>query len=292
MKQTDSKSLVVRLGERFGVDPEKLLDTLKATAFRQSDKAEITNEQMMALLAVSEQYNLNPFTKEIYAFPDKQGKGIIPVVGVDGWSRIVNANHQYDGVEFRYAETSTKMPGTEKPCPEWIDTIIYRKDRNRPTVIREYLDEVYRAPFNGKQGPWQTHPKRQLRHKGFIQCARIALGFVGIYDQDESERIIEGEFEAQSYELNEVGNDKPLQIDRQQLDPLLEKLIERAEQSNAWEAAHQYVRERFSGGQLEYATQFLREKEIDFMEPPQVNVGDYVADDESSTQETFEPVAS
>ena len=31
---------------------------------------------------------------------------------------------------------------------------------------------------------------RMLRHKALIQCARLAFGFTGIYDQDEAERII------------------------------------------------------------------------------------------------------
>ncbi|WP_032251724.1 recombinase RecT, partial [Escherichia coli] len=44
--------------------------------------------QFIALLIVANQYGLNPWTKEIYAFPDKQN-GIVPVVGVDGWSRII-----------------------------------------------------------------------------------------------------------------------------------------------------------------------------------------------------------
>jgi hypothetical protein len=30
-----------------------------------------------------------------------------------------------------------------------------------------------------------------LRHKAMIQCARLAFGFGGIYDQDEAERIAE-----------------------------------------------------------------------------------------------------
>lgn len=30
-----------------------------------------------------------------------------------------------------------------------------------------------------------------LRHKALIQCARLAFGFVGIFDQDEAERIRE-----------------------------------------------------------------------------------------------------
>ena len=54
---------------------------------------------------------------------------------------------------------------------------------------------MYRAPFKGKYGdvtgPWQTHTKRFLRHKAMIQCARLAFGYGGIYDQDEAERIVE-----------------------------------------------------------------------------------------------------
>jgi hypothetical protein len=54
---------------------------------------------------------------------------------------------------------------------------------------------VYRAPFKSNgydvKGPWQTHPKRFHRHKALIQCARVAFGFTGIFEQDEAERIIE-----------------------------------------------------------------------------------------------------
>ena len=75
-----STSVLVRMAQKFGVDAEKMLGTLKATAFR----GEVSNEQMMALLVVADQYDLNPWTKEIFAFP-AQGGAIVPVVGVDGW---------------------------------------------------------------------------------------------------------------------------------------------------------------------------------------------------------------
>lgn len=39
--------------------------------------------------------------------------------------------------------------------------------------------------------PWQSHPKRMLRHKAMIQCARLAFGYTGIYDEDEAQRIVE-----------------------------------------------------------------------------------------------------
>jgi phage recombination protein Bet len=184
------------MAERFGVDPDKFLSTLKATAFRVKD-GEASNEQLMALLVVSEQYGLNPFTKEIYAFPDKKN-GIIPVVSVDGWNRIAQSQESFDGEELKYADGDfTKIDNDAKPCPEYMEVTIYRKDRAHPTTHREYLDECYRARGKYQDGnpmppsPWQSHTKRMLEWKTRIQARRIAFGFAGIYDQDEAERIIE-----------------------------------------------------------------------------------------------------
>ena len=185
-----SPSLLATMAGKYGVDADKMLVTLKATAF----KGDVTNEQMMALLLVANQYDLNPWTKEIYAFPDKKA-GIIPVVGVDGWSRIINSNPQFDGMEFIDAEQLVEG-ADHKPCPAWIECRIYRKDRRHPISVRERFDECYRPPFKTKDGyaipgPWQTHTSRFLRHKAMIQAARLAFGFVGIYDPDEADRIRE-----------------------------------------------------------------------------------------------------
>lgn len=149
-------------------EPRELVETLKATAF----KGQVSDAQMAALLIVASQYRLNPWTKEVYAFPDKNN-GIVPVVGVDGWSRIINSHPQFDGMDFEQNDESCTC-------------IIYRKDRGHPIRVTEWLDECRRST-----GPWQSHPRRMLRHKAMIQCARIAFGFVGIYDQDEAERIVE-----------------------------------------------------------------------------------------------------
>ena len=166
---------VASLAKNLSIDatsPQELVAVLKATAF----KGQVSDAQMLALLVVANQYGLNPWTKEIYAFPDKKG-GIVPVVGVDGWSRIINSHSQFDGMEFNEADDSTEC-------------IIFRKDRTHPIKVREYMAECKR---NGV-GPWQSHPRRMLRHKALIQCARLAFGFVGIYDQDEAERIMDGEY--------------------------------------------------------------------------------------------------
>lgn len=149
-------------------DGEGLIETLKATAF----KGQVSDAQMTALLVVANQYGLNPWTREVYAFPDKNN-GIVPVVGVDGWSRIINSHAQFDGIDFEQdAESCT--------C------VIYRKDRKHPIKVTEWMSECKRGT-----GPWQSHPRRMLRHKAMIQCARLAFGYGGIYDQDEAERIVD-----------------------------------------------------------------------------------------------------
>ena len=164
------------LGEASGTE---LVATLKATAF----KGPATDAQMTALLLVANEYELNPWTKEIYAFPDKNN-GIVPVVGVDGWSRIINRHPQFDGIEFDQSA-------------DHCTCIMYRKDRNHPIKVTEYMEECRRS----NMGPWASHPRRMLRHKAMIQCARIAFGFGGIFDQDEAERIVENTIDPDTGEI-------------------------------------------------------------------------------------------
>lgn len=171
---TALQTLTQKLANRFEItDGSDLMATLKNTAF----KGNVNDSQMTALLIVANQYGLNPWTKEIYAFPDRNN-GIVPIVGVDGWARILNENPQFDGIEFDLDD-------------EKCTCRIYRKDRSRPISVTEYMGECFRDI----QGPWKTHPKRMLRHKAMIQCARLAFGFTGIYDQDEAERIVENQKE-------------------------------------------------------------------------------------------------
>ena len=186
----ESTSLIVRIADKFGVDPTKMMGTLKATAFRQRDNSDITNEQMMALLIVADQFGLNPFTRELFAYNDRGA--VVPVVSVDGWVRLINSHRDYDGVEFRYSDDERKLENG-KNCPEWCEVSIYRKSLGRPITISEYLDEVYVQSRGGKPTPWQSHPRRMLRWKTLIQGARVAFGFAGIYDEDEANRIIDGE---------------------------------------------------------------------------------------------------
>ena len=165
---TQLATLTAKLAARLdmGEDGQALVDTLKATTF----KGQVTDAQMTALMVIANQYGLNPWTKEIYAFPDPKN-GIVPVVGVDGWARIINSHPAFDGIQFEQSDDACICR-------------IFRKDRSHPTEVAEYMSECRR-----NTSPWQSHPRRMLRHKAMIQCARIAFGFAGIYDPDEADRI-------------------------------------------------------------------------------------------------------
>jgi phage recombination protein Bet len=184
------KSLVEKMAARFSVEADKLVPTLKATAFQTSKP--VTNEQLMMLMVVADQYGLNPFTRELYAFPSQQG--IVPVVSVDGWIKMCNDHPAMDGIEFEMSDSLAAVNDKHRPCPEFIICRIWRKDRNRPIEVPEYLDECYRDT-----GPWNQSTRRMLRHKALIQCARIAFGFSGIYTPDEAVEIVEGSASPESF---------------------------------------------------------------------------------------------
>lgn len=158
---------------RYSMDPENFKATIKGTVF----PATGTNEELAAFLVVANEYKLNPLTREIYAFP-KKGGGIVPIVSIDGWISLVNSHPQFKGIEFAPVMSSGGLLAAYT-CSIW------RKDRDMPTVITEYLDECIRAT-----DPWKMK-NRMLRHKALIQCARYAFGFSGVYDEDEGRDVSE-----------------------------------------------------------------------------------------------------
>jgi hypothetical protein len=85
-----------------------------------------------------------------------------------------------------------------------------------------------------------------------IQAARLVFGFVGIYDQDEAERILEGQSEvvASGTDLAPYPSGEPSQEAQRKT----RQLIARAEKAGAWQAALDYAGEHFAGLDLAYVT--------------------------------------
>jgi phage recombination protein Bet len=155
------------MASKFSVEPARLLETLKATLMPKA-----TNEELLSFVVTANQYGLNPFTREIYAFPARNG-GIQPVVSVDGWIRMMNNHASFDGIQFTTEDKDGK--------PFSVTATIHLKDRTHPVEVTEYFSECSR-----NTEPWKVNPRRMLRHKALIQCARVAFGFSGITDEEEA----------------------------------------------------------------------------------------------------------
>ena len=170
------QGILAKFGERYDLEPQKVMNIVAQTVFKGSDKEPpLGPEEVAAALIVCNAYNLNPFTKEIYAFRSK-GKLLI-VVGVDGWSAIVNRQEQLNGIEF-------EEHFDDKGYIKAVTCKIHRKDCALPVVVTEYTHECRRDTV-----PWQTMPIRMTRNRAFVQCARIAFSVSGIIDNDEAQAI-------------------------------------------------------------------------------------------------------
>lgn len=168
-EQRAKPSALANMASRLNISQQQLQSTLMSTVFKGASQ-----DEFAALIVVADAYKLNPLLKEIYAFPAKGG-GIVPMVSIDGWIRIMNEHPEFDGIEFKdMADASGKLYA--------IEATIYRKDRKRPTQLIEYLEECKR-----NTDPWKQSPARMLRHRALMQCARYAFGFSGIGMEGDEE---------------------------------------------------------------------------------------------------------
>lgn len=172
----DRKSVMLSFATEYGLEPAKVMSIVTETIFRGGrEEPPLTPAEVAAALIVCNAYNLNPFTKEVYAFRSK-GKLLI-VVGVDGWSTIVNRQPQLNGIEF-------EEHFDEQGAIQAVTCKIHRKDRALPVIVTEYTRECFRDT-----DPWRKMPIRMTRNRAFVQCARIAFSISGIVDDDEAGTI-------------------------------------------------------------------------------------------------------
>ena len=165
--QTAKPSAINLMASRLSVEPAKLYDTLKSTVFQKA-----TNEELLALVVVANEYGLNPFLKELYAFPAKGG-GIVPIVSVDGWNKMLVREPDFDGIEFEFSDD---QEGNLHSCT----ATIHVKGRSHPVIITEYMAECKR-----NTDPWNNMPRRMLRNRTLCQASRVAFGFSGVKHEEE-----------------------------------------------------------------------------------------------------------
>jgi len=169
------KSLTGMMAAKFDMDATMFLNTIKNTVM----PSKASNEEVAAFLMVAKEYDMNPLLREIHAFP-KKGGGIQTVIGVDGWSKIITRHKHFDGTEFAYEDKEHR--------PFSCTCTLYRKDTSHPITVTEFYEECHR-----NTEPWDTMPRRMLRHKALMQCGRVAFGLSGLVDEDEATDFCEVE---------------------------------------------------------------------------------------------------
>ena len=121
----------------------------------------------LAFLRLIERYHLDPLLGEISVFlkENEANPVYLPLITIDGWIKIMNAQPTFQGVTFQEALSD----GNSKPS--WMECTIFRSDRIHPITVREYFAEV-----KTNQPIWQEMPMRMLRHKVLTQTVRLAFG--------------------------------------------------------------------------------------------------------------------
>ena len=124
---------------------------------------EVPSKTILSLLRMMQSLHLDPLCEEIgfTQYEDRQWQVLITI---EGCSKLLNQHPQFNGLVFNQADTL--IDGV----PEWIECAIYRKDREVPTTVREYLMEV-----RGENEIWRKMPRRMLRHRALQQCVRLAI---------------------------------------------------------------------------------------------------------------------
>ena len=172
-----SNALAV-IAQNTGASVEDITDVLRGmiVSAKNQHGAQATNAELAIVTGVCATYGLNPLVKECAAFVS--GGKLSVVVMVDGWYKMVNRRPEFDGVEFddKFDDKGNLLSIT---CRMFI------KGRERPVCVTEYMAECK----DPKSSVWQKWPGRMLRHKAYIQCARMAFGISEVIDDDEASRI-------------------------------------------------------------------------------------------------------
>lgn len=159
-----------------GASEEEIKEVLSGmiVSAKNQHGAKATNAELAIVSGVAAKYQLNPLVKEMAAFVS--GGKLQVIVMIDGWYKMVNRQPEFDGVEFE-----DKFDGDKVVA---VTCKMYLRNRSRPVSVTEYFEECN----DTKSSVWKKWPARMLRHKAYIQAARMAFGISEVIDDDEAQR--------------------------------------------------------------------------------------------------------
>ena len=196
-ERKETTSAIVKLSQKYGLEEVKLIETLRATVIKPKkirgkdgkpdEFVQASVAEVNAFLMVAAQYDLDPLLRQIHAFVSDQGGGIVPIVGYDGWVKLVNRERRFAGfTSVDHLDEKGNLYAITGKMRVAVDPAGTPKDGYYDVEVTEYLEECRRDTE-----PWKKWPRRMLRNKTYSQTSRMAFGFSGIYDEDEGDRIRE-----------------------------------------------------------------------------------------------------
>ena len=196
------RSILEAMSKEYDMEPKAFLDAIRQVVFPPLDRKDRppTNAQMIAYLAVCHQYKLNPFLRQLWPFPMKDG-GFIPAMAFDGWLDCMNKNPNFNGDEYEEIrdENGKLIAGQVK---------IWRKDRpDRPTIKKCFFDEWKRDTPT-----WKSIPSHMMELRTYCQGIRKAFGISGVYEEDELHRFEEKNITGVSVEMERTTLDRTQEI--------------------------------------------------------------------------------
>ena len=179
-EQAQALSIIDLYAEQRNLTRDDLVVVLMKTIMpRDKSGNELaTKADMIGFLQIAHRYDLDPWAREIYCIVSR-GK-VLPYISIDGYAKIVNRQPAYDGCEFDYEQNADGQFLS-------VTCTMYHKDRSRPVRVTEFMSECYKPDSDA----WKRNPARMLRHRAFIQAARLSFAIAGGLDEDTADAMID-----------------------------------------------------------------------------------------------------
>ena len=129
-----------------------------------------TDNEFLLLMQLAKTYQLDPFTKQIWAI--KYGNNPAAIfAGRDGFLAIAHRSGVFDGMK-----TGARKEGDD--TIGWCE--VYRKDMKYPFVAEVKLSE-----YSAGKNLWQTKPETMIKKVAQAQALRQAFNISGLYSPEE-----------------------------------------------------------------------------------------------------------
>ena len=168
-----AQSTRTRAAAFLGCDPSKIADVLRGVWTTTKGNPPLTDQELIVGMALIARYDLDPFAREIYVTRGK--KGLMVILGVDGWVRVLDRTDHYDGF------TQDLVLDDDGNITE-VTTTIYSKKRSHPAVYRAFASEY------AKLGGFVAGlvPGHMLRIFSLKHAARLFIPLGGAVTEEEA----------------------------------------------------------------------------------------------------------